>query len=324
MGLGALALSTTVGACKVKNSASDIMIAGGQEISNGGDKRVLASTVEIVSTMADGGTEHCTGTVIGPRHVVTAAHCINPNQFPKVAYGANYFNHRDKVTVTGVTTHPKTKVFDKSVDKSKVDYYDIAVLSIQGLPPDLTPVDFAAPDVVQSGSSLILAGYGLTRENGEADDYLRSVQVTTKRVDLQNRFLEIADHTKRGSCMGDSGGPAYFDNGGTLQLVGAVQGGDAPCELGNGEYLMVNLYQGWMKCAFARQSNPLEKLVDDNSNVDCGTTLSSATSHSDTGVRASPSATDYPLCTNGSNTGSGYGWDPAVKDPKGSHSCRVP
>jgi len=29
----------------------------------------------------------------------------------------------------------------------------------------------------------------------------------------------------------------------------------------------------------------------------------------------------YPYCTNGSNTGNGYGWDPAVTDPKGSHSC---
>ena len=32
---------------------------------------------------------------------------------------------------------------------------------------------------------------------------------------------------------------------------------------------------------------------------------------------------DYPYCTNGSNTGNGYGWDPAVTDPNGSHSCRV-
>jgi len=30
---------------------------------------------------------------------------------------------------------------------------------------------------------------------------------------------------------------------------------------------------------------------------------------------------DYPYCTNGSNTGNGYGWDPAVTDPNGSHSC---
>ena len=36
-------------------------------------------------------------------------------------------------------------------------------------------------------------------------------------------------------------------------------------------------------------------------------------------------ATDgYPYCTNGSNTGNGWEWDPAVQDPKGGHSCHVP
>ena len=32
----------------------------------------------------------------------------------------------------------------------------------------------------------------------------------------------------------------------------------------------------------------------------------------------------YPYCTNGSDTGGGYGWDTSVTDPRGSHSCLVP
>ncbi len=32
----------------------------------------------------------------------------------------------------------------------------------------------------------------------------------------------------------------------------------------------------------------------------------------------------FPYCTNGSNTGNGYGWDPSVVDSNGSHSCLVP
>lgn len=35
-------------------------------------------------------------------------------------------------------------------------------------------------------------------------------------------------------------------------------------------------------------------------------------------------ANGYPYCTNGSNTGDGYGWDESVTDPNGSHSCMVP
>lgn len=35
-------------------------------------------------------------------------------------------------------------------------------------------------------------------------------------------------------------------------------------------------------------------------------------------------ADDYPYCTNGSDTGNGYGWDTSVTDPNGSHSCLVP
>jgi hypothetical protein len=33
---------------------------------------------------------------------------------------------------------------------------------------------------------------------------------------------------------------------------------------------------------------------------------------------------EYPTCTNGSNTGGGFGWDTSVTDSHGSHSCRVP
>ena len=32
----------------------------------------------------------------------------------------------------------------------------------------------------------------------------------------------------------------------------------------------------------------------------------------------------YPYCTNGSNTGFGWGWDTSIFDPRGSHSCVVP
>ncbi len=32
----------------------------------------------------------------------------------------------------------------------------------------------------------------------------------------------------------------------------------------------------------------------------------------------------FPYCTNGSNTGNGFGWDPSVVDSNGSHSCLVP
>ncbi len=32
----------------------------------------------------------------------------------------------------------------------------------------------------------------------------------------------------------------------------------------------------------------------------------------------------FPYCTNGSDTGGGWGWDPGVTDPRGSHSCVIP
>jgi hypothetical protein len=39
----------------------------------------------------------------------------------------------------------------------------------------------------------------------------------------------------------------------------------------------------------------------------------------DTGGGTAPNG--YPYCTNGSNDGNGWGWDEAVTDPSGSHSC---
>ena len=41
------------------------------------------------------------------------------------------------------------------------------------------------------------------------------------------------------------------------------------------------------------------------------------------GDRSQGAGNGYPYCTNGSNNGDGYGYDPAVVDPKGSNSCVV-
>ena len=92
--------------------------------------------------------------------------------------------------------------------------------------------------------------------------------------DTTNRLMGIETYTGKGGCNGDSGGPAFIDNGETLSLVGATHGtsqgmDSVTCDKGQGTWTMVNLFQGWMKCTFAAHGNPLPTLADDSSSTDC-------------------------------------------------------
>jgi hypothetical protein len=48
---------------------------------------------------------------------------------------------------------------------------------------------------------------------------------------------------------------------------------------------------------------------------------STSTDNSSEAPQATTAPNGYPYCTNGSNNGDGWGWDEAVSDPNGSHSC---
>ena len=315
--------------CK-KSSSSAVKIVGGTEVANDADQRVMHATVAIYVDGPNGKFGGCTGTLIGPRHVVTAAHCADPS-IPKlyIGWGPRFDSAGPMVEATAVTPHP---LWDP--ERQEFSLNDVAVISLaKALPAPMKPVAMASIDAVTSGTELILAGYGLAAAaDATTVGHLRQVKVKAQTINKKTRDLQIESYTKRGACSGDSGGPAFIDEGGTLKLVGATSGPghgmvNVKCDEGHGTWNMVNFYQGWIKCAFAAQQNPIDGLVDDASSSACGA-KSAMASHTEqkpealvsSGTWCDPNkpAQCFPYCTNGSSTGGGFGWQ---EDLGGS--CKV-
>ena len=162
----------------------------------------------------------CTGVLVGPRAILTAAHCLRgltPADL-RVFFG-NDVGASGGVTldVVWVQSHPAWS------GRSN----DIALL---GLAEDVAavPVEMLEElDAVAVGSSVRVVGFGVDECGG----------IGVKREGTaQIRSIAAATFTSNAapgmSCEGDSGGPVFLTQRGTEYVAGVTSGGDAACTTG--------------------------------------------------------------------------------------------
>lgn len=255
-------------------NGSEMKIVGGEELWYSADKRVLASTVALTSLKMDGTPLYCTGILIGPTHVVTAAHCVKGFQTIQAGLGFSYNQIQQVVPAKRFDYHPAWVEYRSNGLYNPTR--DIAVISLSApFQVPNQPVAIGRADSVYVGRNLLLAGYGLaSQSNPYSSKVLRQVRVQIGLVSQSDMIFEIKNFEGKGGCSGDSGGPAYIEENGALQVVGAISGESrglekAPCDIGHGAYGLLTIQQGWMKCTFASHGNPLDSLVDDSSQSFC-------------------------------------------------------
>ncbi len=164
----------------------------------------------------------CSGTLVAPRAVLSAAHCFVPMR-PGLAYEVFAGDGRglgeEGVTVSSVVPHPG---FDELSRKN-----DLSVLWLE------RPIDGVAPEALPTGETPIpeagervdLVGFGATTPGVVPDGAKR---IGVGRIGSADDGVVSVDPDPSVSCVGDSGGP-LFTTGDTRALVGVASSGDPGC-----------------------------------------------------------------------------------------------
>jgi trypsin len=191
------------------------------------------------------GTGLCTGSVISPTRVLTAAHCTaSPSQMAVTAGRTSLFGGGGEVLgVSAVAIHPG---FDGA-------FNDLAVLTLS-YPTTAPPIALAnaADDAafIRPGAALAVAGFGSRNPLAFGKPklgFLTTAKVSPTRsrrcLILYEPTTELCDAggragvafsgrkrraVRRGICFGDSGGPLVAATPAGLRLIGVAEGGLAP------------------------------------------------------------------------------------------------
>ena len=175
----------------------------------------------------------CSGTLIDPVIVLTAAHCVYGYTNFQIEVGGDQLETGDRVGVVAQWYHPR---FDRRRMRN-----DIALLHLS------SPVNvgqFAVLDSniqINNNTRMMIAGWG-DDQNGETTEFLQTLEVVQQTAEAKKEFgsafqpkLMIAagyyfedEDIYGGGCNGDSGGPLFIKRAdGVRVVVGVTSYGSA-------------------------------------------------------------------------------------------------
>jgi secreted trypsin-like serine protease len=244
-----------------------LAVFGGQAVHDGD---LAARSVAAIRYQDATGVHLCTAAVLGPRLVLTAAHCTAGDRGQMlVLFTTSLVSVADERTRTVADVALPAAMPDAKAASAFKNPDDIALILLdRAAPADAVPV--ALQDAAPAAGRVAIVGYGATSELrtplGAKDiGFDQVLRVAAAPVKSVTDSLIVTDQTAgAGACTGDSGGPAFASRspGPRLLLVGTLIGVGAPksatdyCR-GSAYYTNVAHWMAWIASTAAKFKQPL-------------------------------------------------------------------
>lgn len=252
-----LLLVTTSGCSGIPNeSESDLGEVASPVL--GGTAATQDQVNSVVAILKPNKTMLCSGTLIAPSVVATAAHCIfQDDQITEYA--------PSELTVVAGALDVKSATADQQYDVTKITPHigwvhpmptelgkvnDIAILFLQQSIASLSVVPTLPFDQIDSnlsmGTLVTIEGYGF-RDLAMTLDGQLYIASTPYQQRGDSEFI-AGDPMSPDTCLEDSGGPVYVTVGGTMYVVGIAsrQHGAMLCGSG-GIYTILSAHEDWLR-----------------------------------------------------------------------------